>query len=99
MGKTTQSGLAPSSLQKGATAPLSGQCRLLGCNLSGQGLGHTIKGLWLCKAGSLQRQFTVQLPGVPPEESDGRERANGDRFLETLISDQCFGKLPDCDYE
>lgn len=62
----------------------------------GQELGHRIKGLRPSKAGSLQHQLTVWLPGVPPEESDGRKRANGDRFLETLISNQWFQRLLDC---
>ena len=60
-------------------------CRAITWVGTGQGWGggDTIKGLRLCWVCSFQHQFTAWLPWALPEESDGRKRGNGDRFLET----------------
>lgn len=93
-GRQHGGGCAPGSLQRGATAPLSGQCRLQHCNMSADRAGARP-----------HNQRARALLGLFPSASAyfrdplgrfrWRKRGNGDRILETLASNQLFWKLPE----
>lgn len=63
---------------------------------TGQGPGHTIKGLRLCQAGSLQRQLTAGLPWA--ESDEGKEGMETDFWRLWFLINCSENYLTDSEY-